>query len=130
MTDPVIPATLGSPFSVMLQTAVESTPQAIGAAFAASDGEMVDYFSLTDPDEWALITAHYGVVLRHVQSALNTCHYGEANVVLIEHRDLEILVHAVSEGYYALLAVKAPAQLAMAMNALGQAVVALREEMG
>lgn len=124
------PASLGSPFAVILQDAVERTPRAIGGSFAASDGEMVDFFSLTDPDEWALITAHYGVVLRHVQAALNTCHYGEANVVVIEHAELEILVHAVGEGYFALLAVTAPAPLALAMDALGEAAVALRKEMG
>lgn len=124
------PTTLGSPFSAILQAAVESTPQAIGGSFAASDGEMVDFFSLTDPDEWALITAHYGVVLSHVQAALNTCHYGEANVVVIEHSNLQILVSSVAEGYYAVLAVTAPAPLARAMSALTQAVVALRKEMG
>lgn len=124
------PASLGSPFAQILQRAVERTPQAIGGAFAAKDGEMVDYFSLTDPEEWALITAHYGVVLAHVQAALHTCHYGEARVVVIEHRDLEILVQAVGEGYFALMAVESPAPLAMAMNALGEAAVALRTEMG
>ena len=123
-------SSLNSPFGAILQVAVESTPRAIGCAFAAADGEMVDYFSLTDPEEWALITAHYGVVLHHVQAALHTCHYGEANVVVIEHADLEILVESVSEGYYALLAVESPAPLARAMEALGQAAVALREEMG
>ena len=69
-------------------------------------------------------------LLAHVQAALHTCHYGEARVVVIEHRDLEILVQAVGEGYYALMAVESPAPLAMAMNALGQAAVALRTEMG
>ena len=121
---------MGTPFSKILQTAVENTPQAIGGAFAASDGEMVDFFSLTDPDEWALITAHYGVVLKHVQAALHTCHYGEAKMVMIEHADMEILVHNVLEGYYAIMAVRAPAPLALAMNQLSEAAAALREEMG
>ena len=121
---------MGTPFSDILRVAVENIPGAIGGAFAASDGEMVDFFSLTDPDEWALVTAHYGVVLRHVQNALHTCHYGEAKMVMIEHADMDILVHAVSEGYYAILAVKAPAPLATAMSLLDEAADKLREEMG
>ena len=123
-------ATLNSPFATILQAVVEDTPQAIGCAFAAHDGEMVDFYSLTDADEWALITAHYGVVLAHVQAALHTCHYGEADVILIENTDMEIIMHPVDEGYYALLAITAPAPLAMALNALARAVLALREEMG
>jgi hypothetical protein len=123
-------ATLGSPFADILRVAVERTPQTIGAAFAARDGEMVDYFALNDPNEWALITAHYGVVLSHVQAALHTCHYGEADIVLIENAELDIIVYPVDEGYYALMALTAPAPLAIAMSALEDAVVALRAEMG
>lgn len=119
-----------SPFADILRVAVESTPGAIGGAFAASDGEMVDYFCLNDPHEWALLTAHYGVVLANVQAALNTCHWGEANMIMIEHTGLDILVHSVEEGYYALLAVDQPASLGRAMQAMEQAVEELRREMG
>ncbi len=119
-----------SAFSEILRVAVEATPGAIGGAFAAGDGEMVDFFARTDPDEWALLTAHYGVVFAHVQSALNTCHYGEANLIMIEHAELDVLVHAVEEGYYAIIALNPPAPLAVAMNALTQAVEDLRREMG
>ena len=121
---------MGTPFAEILRIAVESTPSAIGGAFAASDGEMVDFFSEKDPSEWAILTAHYGVLLAHVQSALNTCHYGEANLVMIEHTGINILVHSVDEGYYALMAVGEPAPLARAMNAIEQAAQELKREMG
>lgn len=120
---------MASPFSEILRVAVESTPGAIGGAFAASDGEMVDYFSSEDPLEWALLTAHYGVLLSHVQLALNTWHYGEAGLILIEHRNMAVLVQSVQEGYYALMAVGTPAPLARAMIALGHAADELRREM-
>lgn len=119
-----------SPFAEILRTAVESIPGAIGGAFAASDGEMVDHFSLRDPHEWALLTAHYGVLLSHVQLAFNTWHYGEANLVMIEHANLDVLVYAVQEGYYALLALAPPAPLARAMRAITLAAAELRREMG
>ena len=119
-----------TPFSDILRIAVEATPGALGGAFAASDGEMVDYFSLIDSHEWALLTAHYGVVLGHVQAALNTCHYGEANLLMIEHANTDILVYAVDEGYYAVIAISAPAPLAIAMNQIERAALALRKEMG
>lgn len=118
-----------SPFAEILRQAVETTPGAIGGAFAASDGEMVDYFARRDAFEWALLTAHYGVVLAHVQLALNTWHYGEASLIMIEHRSLAILVHTVQEGYYALMAVGSPAPLGRAMHALSLAVRDIKQEM-
>lgn len=121
---------MASAFADILRVAVESTPRAIGGAFAASDGEMVDYFARADPTEWALITAHYGVVLGHVQAAFATCHFGAAQSIMIHHKEIEVLVHAVDDGYYALMAVQPPAPLGKALSALDHAVIALREEMG
>lgn len=118
-----------SPFAEILRRAVEATPGAVGGAFAASDGEMVDYFARRDAYEWALFTAHYGVVLSHVQLALNTWHYGEASMVMLEHKTLAILIHSVKDGYYALMAVGHPAPLGQAMRALGRAARDLRQEM-
>jgi predicted regulator of Ras-like GTPase activity (Roadblock/LC7/MglB family) len=118
-----------SPFAEILRQAVEATPGAVGGAFAASDGEMVDYFARRDSFEWALVTAHYGVVLSHVQLALNTWHYGEASMVMIEHQTLAILIHSVKDGYYAMMAVGHPAPLGRAMHALSRAAAHLREEM-
>lgn len=120
---------MSTPFSEILRVAVESTPGAIGGAFAASDGEMVDYFSDHDPQEWAIFTAHYGVLMAHIQAALTTCHFGEAQLVMLEHTDLNILVHAVDEGYYALMAVGSPAPLALAITAISRAAHDLRREM-
>ena len=119
-----------SPFSTILEAAVVHTPGSIGCAFAASDGELVDSFARFDAEEWALLTAHYGVVLGHMQSALRTFHYGEAEVVILTHQRLDILVHAVSEGYYALIAMRHPAQLALAQAQLARAAADLRQEMG
>ncbi|HUH03390.1 MAG TPA: hypothetical protein VML75_15440 [Kofleriaceae bacterium] len=120
---------MSSVFANILQIAVTRTPGAVGGAFAARDGEIVDSFANADPLEWAFLTAHYGVVLSQIQAALRTFHYGEAQLVLMSHDELDILLHAVSEGYYALLAVGHPAPLALAIDALTSAAASLRKEM-
>jgi predicted regulator of Ras-like GTPase activity (Roadblock/LC7/MglB family) len=120
---------MASPFADIMRRAVEATPGAIGGAFAASDGETVDAFAAEDPDEWAILTAHFGVLFAWVQSALNTFHHGEAEFIMVSHTKLDVLVHAVADGYFALIAVHTPAPLGVALSALRRAAFELREEM-
>lgn len=116
-------------FGKILQKAVEATPGAIGGAFAAGDGETVDVVTDWEVGDWKILTAHYGVVLASVQSALNTFHYGEANLVVISHRNLELLIRSVGEGYYALIAIEPPAPLGRAMATLERVTGELKREM-
>ena len=46
-----------TPFGAILKQTVQASPTAIGGAFAASDGEMVDSFATMDPHDWAVLTA-------------------------------------------------------------------------
>jgi predicted regulator of Ras-like GTPase activity (Roadblock/LC7/MglB family) len=121
---------MNTPFAEILRVAVEATPGAIGGAFAAHDGETVDAFARDDPEGWAIMTAHYGVLLAQVQSALHTFHYGEAEFMILSHERLDVLVHLVGDGYFALLAVRRPTALGIAMTQLARAAVRLRDEMG
>lgn len=121
---------MGTPFGEILQHAVERTPRAIGGAFAARDGEMVDYFATIDPTDWAILTAHNGVILSTLQSAFSTWHFGSVEYFVVEHTELDVLVHDVGEGYFALLAVEQPAPLGTALGSLIEAVGELRKEMG
>jgi hypothetical protein len=116
-------------FAAILKRAVECTPNAIGGAFAASDGEMVDSYSTIDRDEWAILTAHYGIVLHQLTAAFGTWHYGGPEYYIAEHRQLEVIVCAVDAGYYAVLAMKPPAPIAVALENLQAASSALRKEM-
>src|SRR5262245_35565486 len=118
-----------SPFAAILRAAVANTPGAIGGSFAASDGETVDYVSDWERTEWEIVTAHFGVVMHHVQAALHTFHFGEAELVIVCHRDLDIVIHSVTEGYYAMLALSRPRSLARAMVSLSRASAMLRQEM-
>jgi len=116
-------------FADILRGAIAEIPGAVGGAFAASDGEIVDAIAPADALEWAILTAHYGVLLGHVQSALRTMHHGEAELVVVSHQRLDILMRAVAEGYYALVAVDHPAPLALAIEQLDRAVDRLRRQM-
>ena len=118
-----------TPFSAILRHAVEATPNAIGGAFADADGEMVDSYTTIDPHEWAVITAHYGVVMAHLTAAFGTWHFGGPEYFIAQHRDLEIVVCAVDAGYYALMALKGPGNLGFALQQLHAASVELRREM-
>lgn len=118
-----------TPFAAILQRAVQATPNAIGGAFADADGEMVDSFSTIDPHEWAVITAHYGVVLAQVSAAFGTWHFGGPEYFFALHKQLDVIVHSVEGGYYALIATRTPANLGMTLETMRTAAIALRKEM-
>jgi hypothetical protein len=107
-----------------------ATPGAIGGAFADSQGEMVDSFSSSDPHEWAVLTAHYGVILAVLDAWLGTRHFGGPEYFIAQHRKVDIVVHAVHGGYYALIAVAKPSPpLGFALVSLREAARQLRKEM-
>jgi predicted regulator of Ras-like GTPase activity (Roadblock/LC7/MglB family) len=120
---------VATPFTEILRQAVDRIPRAIGGAFAAPDGEMVDYVATIDPIEWAIFTAHYGVVLAHLEAALGTWHFGGPEFFVVEHSQVDVLVHTVDDGYFALIAVEQPAPLGAALSSLADAAAELRREM-
>ena len=118
-----------SPFGAILKRAVQATPGAIGGAFADATGEMIDGFTTRDANDWALLTAHYGIVLSQLDAAFGTWHFGGPEYFIAQHAALDIVVHAVPGGYYAILAVAEPAPLARALISLRQAARELHREM-
>ena len=120
---------MNTPFGEIMQRVVDETPGAIGGAFAASDGEMVDAYSTWDEDEWAIFTAHYGIVVQHIRSAIHTFHYGDVETMYVGHDRLDVLAQVVAEGYFALMALTPPANLGAAQHRLEQAAEELRKEM-
>jgi hypothetical protein len=117
-----------SAFGVILRQAVLATPGAIGGAFADSEGEMIESYTTRDRHEWALLTAHYGVVLVQLHAAFGTWHFGGPEYFIAQHAQLDIVVHAVHGGYYVLIAVAAPASLAHALISVRDAARALQRE--
>lgn len=119
-----------TPFGEILRQAVEDTPGALGGAFADRSGEMVDSFTATyTTEEWAILTAHYGIVLANLSAAFGTWHFGGPEFFFAEHDSLGVVVHTVDAGYYALIAMTSPAQIAMALQSLRKAAGQLRQEM-
>lgn len=96
-----------SPFGEIMKRAVEATPDAVGGAFADPSGEMVDGWSGTiAATDWAILTAHYGVILAHLHAAFGIWHFGGPEFFVAKHQQFDIVVHALEGGYYALLAVE------------------------
>jgi hypothetical protein len=126
---PPSPVLGGTPFGAILRRAVEATPGAIGGAFADDQGEMIDGFTTRAPDDWALLTAHYGIVLSQLHRAFGTWHFGGPEYFIAQHATLDVVVHAVDGGYYALLAVLEPAPLGHALRSLRRAAGELHREM-
>ena len=112
-----------------MSRSVKDTPGAIGGAFADSQGEMIDGFTTRDPTDWAILTAHYGVVLRLLHAAFGTWHFGGPEYFIAQHDVLSVIVHSVDGGYYALLAVIEPAPIQQALISLREAARLLRQEM-
>ncbi len=103
-----------TPFGEIMKRAVESTPDAVGGSFADSTGEMVDCYVATrssgfakgfEGHDWAILTAHYGVILAHLHAAFGIWHFGGPEYFVAQHQRLGIVVHALDGGYFALLAV-------------------------
>jgi predicted regulator of Ras-like GTPase activity (Roadblock/LC7/MglB family) len=120
---------LATPFGAILRRAVDAVPGAIGGAFADRDGELVDAVATGDPLDLAIMTAHYGVLIRHINGAFGTWHVGSPEYIVIQHADVDILIHVVADGYYALLAIATPTPLARALAAIRQAAADLRLEL-
>ena len=118
-----------TPFTRVLASAVAATPGAVGGSFAASDGELVDASSTGDSHEWALLTAHYGVILANVEAWLSTKYFGGARYLLIANRGLDVAVHTVAEGYYEMIAVTPPSDTDVVIDNLATAAALLRTEM-
>jgi hypothetical protein len=123
---------MATPFSAILRRAVERVPGAIGAIFAAWDGEAVDTFlhgASGAREDLLEIGAHYGIILNHVQSVLHLTHFGEAEEIILQHKKVDLIVRAVDKSYYVVLAVGAGAHLATALREVLAAASALRQEM-
>jgi hypothetical protein len=121
---------MSTSFTTILQRTVEAVPGAVGAIFAAWDGEAVDHWAARmDRDEILFLAAHYGIVLNHVQSVLHLFHFGEAEEIILHHTHMDLLVRSVSDGYYVVLAVRGQSHLATALREVGAAAIALRREM-
>jgi len=113
--------------SAILRTAVTEAPGALGGSLAAGDGELVDTYA-ADRERLSLLAAHYAALLHQTRAALRTFHFGDPVELLVGNRHLSILLRALADGYFALLALEPDAPLASARAALERAAVRLARE--
>ncbi len=118
-----------TPFGAILKDVVNPLPGAVGVAFAAGDGELVDSWSVWDDDQWAFLIAHIGIVSNHLRSALHTFHFGDVEWVFLGFPKLDMLAQQVGERYFVVLATTPPMDLDSAEPALQLVVASIREEM-
>lgn len=121
-----------TPFRAILKRAVDATPNAVGSSFADSEGEMVDaYTPAYDQHDWAVLTAHYGVLLGHVESLFGTWHYGGPEYFIAHHAKLDVIVHTVEHGYFTLLATQRSGddEIDTSLTHVRAAVLELKKEM-
>ncbi len=130
-------STTATPFGDIMRRAVVATPNAIGGAFAARDGEMVDSYATGDPFDFAVLTAQYGVVLALLHAAFGTLHHGGVDYYIARYAKLDLVLYSVDAGYYAVMAIarEPDAQpdnepFGDALATLAAATKELRREMG
>ena len=121
---------MSTSFTPILQRAVESTPGAWGAIFADAEGEAVDSWSTEEQASLPLIGAHYGIVLARIQKMLHLFHFGEAQQLRVACQRMELLVHVLTEGYFAVLVADRGLHLATALRVLETTSDELQREMG
>lgn len=119
-----------TPFGEILMRAVQAIPSAVGGALAAKDGEIVDSFCEWEHDEWALFTAHSGVLFHHTRSALHTFHFGDVQFIYIQLDKMALAMHNVVDGYFALMAIDGTGEMRLVEQTLCSAASMLCEEMG
>lgn len=120
---------IATPFGEILRETVQEIPGAIGGALAAGDGELVDYWTTWEQGEWAILTAHFGILVAQIRSALHTFHYGDAQSLYFQYEKISVLIQVVAQNYFAILAVTPPVHLPSTTKTLEAASQRLRKEM-
>jgi predicted regulator of Ras-like GTPase activity (Roadblock/LC7/MglB family) len=116
-----------SAFGQILEDMVRRVPGAVGAVFADWEGEPVDQFAHIAPLEIQLVGAHWGVVWSQATRRLQAL--GAIEELLIEGDRAIVLVRAVTDSYFVVLATKRDAHLATARREVERAAGILRGEM-
>jgi predicted regulator of Ras-like GTPase activity (Roadblock/LC7/MglB family) len=124
-----------TPFTPILRGMLAEVPEAVGTVFAAWDGEAVDEVAARPsrgqsvPFDLRLFGAHWGVILNHVRSALRTFHYGDPAEMILQHERFDVLIHAVADRYYVIIALRAGCNLARALREIRRGARAIAAEM-
>jgi predicted regulator of Ras-like GTPase activity (Roadblock/LC7/MglB family) len=119
-----------SDFARILKRLVETTPGAIGAALADEEGETVDYFGDTDPDELRLAAAYMGIMLNRSATKKAQRLGGPIREIRIQSELFQFVCRPLGLGYQVTVVLERIATLPKLDEALEQAIAELRIEAG
>ncbi len=120
---------MSSAFAEILSELVGQIPGALGAVFLDEEGEAVDQFSHIPLMDILLVGAHWGIVLRHVQELIGKHSWGEAQLVVLNGSETDIIIKPITAEYAVVLAMKAGHHLARALNAVDKVTADIEQEM-
>ncbi len=116
-------------FSPILLALRARLPEVVGAAFVASDGELVDH-SADDGVDLPALAAHQGVVLSWTARACTALTLGEPTSLQLAHTHGDVLLHAVTDGYFLVLLLRGRPPAGLALLVAREAAYALAAELG
>lgn len=120
-----------SGFNEILCAMVERVPGAIGAVFVAWDGEPVGACAREmEVLDLEILGAQWLVVWCEIARAFGRARLGSPSELWLEAERARVMIHAVTEQYCVVLAVRPDAHLATVRRALEEGVTGLRAEMG
>jgi len=117
-------------FTPILRTVWSATPSVVAVAFADMMGECVDYVSSLDPFDAKVSAAHALIVISRLLESGEKLGGGAPVMLEIAADEREIWARRVSEEYVLVVVTDAGADRVLVRQAIGRAVVALRDEGG
>jgi len=118
-----------TPFGQILWRVIESTPGLHGAVFTDADGEPIDQYARGPALEIQITGAQWGLVLRELPPVLARMRAGALDSLYVECERAQIVIRAISDGYFVVLQASPDAHLGKAIAALERAARELEREM-
>jgi predicted regulator of Ras-like GTPase activity (Roadblock/LC7/MglB family) len=115
-------------FETLLRTLVDQVEGADGAIFLDSDGEAVQWYARGDGDLLRLRAAYLAVSQQSCRASSARLGLGHILYLVVEYDGAWFVIEELHGGYFFILQLAPGANLAQALDCLGPAVVALREE--
>lgn len=115
-------------FETLLRTLVDQVEGADGAIFLDSDGEAVQWYATGDGGILRLRAAYLAVPLRSFRTSAGLLGLGRISYLIAQYQGAWFVIEELDGGYFFILQLSSGANLAQALDCIGPAVAALREE--
>jgi predicted regulator of Ras-like GTPase activity (Roadblock/LC7/MglB family) len=116
-------------FQYLLNNLLVDVPGAQGAIFLDSEGESVEHVSRSaTPYELKLEGAYHGIFLRQATRLAGLTAAGALERLSIGGSKMQVISHALKDGYYVVLVMEPGSSMAIASAALARASEAFNRE--